>query len=65
MVDWKLSEKIEYLPKDMWGNMGFDYLKTEDVKEFIRLLKEKINAINRNEELEIGYIDELAGEKLK
>ena len=38
----------------------------EDVKEFIRLLKEKIKKLlNRREDLELSYIDELAGDKLK
>ena len=64
MSEFNLSEKIqmdsEYLDWEM--------LKIEDVKEFIRLLKEEMNdddSLDYSTQVEIERkIDKLAGEKL-
>jgi len=49
-------------------NYGTDCYLEEDVKEFIRLLKETylyFHEGNRNEKLMLDAIDKLAGDKLK
>jgi hypothetical protein len=46
-----LSDKKEYLPKDCYGNLGFDYFNLNDVKEAIKELKEEID--NQN----VGHYD--------
>jgi len=78
--NFNLSEKIEYgLREEKMGNTlikrdNFESVDVEDVKEFIRLLKEKIDLkcsagktfhgsrIGRNQIIQI--IDKLAGDKL-
>ena len=62
MKEFNLSEKI------MSWEGDFKSIKKEDVKEFIRLLKEGIHQFNETELGDIGrneFIDKLAGEKLK
>jgi hypothetical protein len=69
MTEFNLSEKSAgfYFPKS--GKKS--YYSEEDVKEFIRLLKEKGKCKNPSQNREIIYllsekeIDELAGDKLK
>mgnify|MGYP007099617977 CR=1 FL=1 len=65
-MEFNLSEKINGENKD-----GFGHLWTEDVKEFIRLLKEDVNKIQNslrmsyNAQIQIhNAIDKLAGDKL-
>ena len=55
LEEFNLSEQIF----DM--NMGYDAILVQDVKEFIRLLKEELpdNPDKRNE-----FIDKIAGDKL-
>ena len=62
--NWNLSEKIECLPKDCYGNLGFYYLTLEDVKEFIRLLKENVLCYNESKELMLKELNQLAGKEL-
>jgi hypothetical protein len=58
MTDFNLSDKIYENATDM----GLDVVYTDDLKEFIRLLKEEIvNGIIINPEQKIN---KLAGEKL-
>ena len=66
--EFNLSEKIETANLDMEVWEEFDFLDVEDVKEFIRLLKEELDdRIRSNTANEIcnEIIDKLAGEKLK
>jgi len=76
--NWNLSEKIR---SELYGEYNSviddtefhpeDSLKVKDVKEFIKLLKEKGKCKNPSQNGEIIYllsekeIDELAGERLK
>lgn len=62
-----LSDKTE----EVEDRKGFEYsvIPTEDVKEFIKELKESFNSYNfsidENTEQELkGFIDKLAGEEL-
>ena len=70
-TEFNLSEKRFYteigFDKDMEMQIGWQYLE-EDVKEFIRLLKERFGEwIYETEDLACAFsiIDKLAGEKLK
>lgn len=66
MTSFNLSEKIMRISKKY---RDFDCIDIKDVKEFIRLLKEKCN--KNCDECPFAYIngkceiDKLAGEKLK
>lgn len=54
------------------GSIRFDFFKEEDVKEFIRLLKEEVKSniagsdkfYDDNPENLLDFIDKLAGDKL-
>ena len=57
--EFNLSEKIEFE-----GDGGVDWLKIKDVKEFIRLLKEKLRNFYGKNCSWLNEIDKLAGEEL-
>ena len=59
MTEFNLSDKIE----NTHFNEPIDMLKAEDVKEFIKELKEGIHW-QMDGEMVIDLIDELAGDKL-
>lgn len=67
--EFNLSDKRKvYNWKCSCGNSGATsllYYPEEDVKEFIRLLKEKVLCYNESKELMLKELDKLAGEKLK
>lgn len=72
-MEFNLSEKIE-THIDM-GDMGygdgcshaeeFKFVRIEDVKEFIRILKEEMNGIFEEYPGALKKLNELAGEQLK
>jgi len=62
MDNWNLSEKIE---DASYVHFQKDMIPTEDVKEFIRLLKKNVLCYNESKELMLKELDKLAGEKLK
>ena len=49
-----LSDKKEYLPKDCYGNLGFDYFNFNDVKEAIKKLKDTITKNDTQHYIEYG-----------
>lgn len=55
------KEKPLILKEKAWDNLyyGFQY---EDVKEAVERLKDKISRLNRREDLELSYIDEIFGD---
>jgi hypothetical protein len=57
-----LSESIFLV--DANDRIETEMIKLEDVKEFIRLLKEFMQGNSKEEPVIIGKLDELAGEKL-
>ena len=61
MEEFNLSEKIT---SDLY-NCGETVLQVEDVKEFIRRLKERVKNQLETMETVDEIIDKLAGEKLK
>ena len=66
-TEFNLSEKICRMKADPWGkleNFREDVVKKEDVKEFIRRLKEELDE-RRGVEGTKKLIDKLAGDKLK
>lgn len=75
MKEFDLSEKIKTKHEFNYAHQGFhsdpELLEVTDVKEFIRLLKEKGKCKNPSQNGEIIYllsekeIDKLAGEKLR
>ncbi len=71
MNEWNLSDKrrtvlLKLLEAYLDGEQADIILRlvSDQDREFIRRLKDKIKKLNRNEELELGYTDELAGEAL-
>lgn len=65
MIDFCLSDKIA---SDLWASGYDDMLHVEDVKEFIKQLKERFEHFGRLECSSSAYIneiDKLAGVSLK
>jgi len=65
--EFNLSESIFPMPTNPQASNFIDMLTLDDVKEFIRLLKEGIHDFNETELGDMGrnnFIDKLAGEKL-
>lgn len=62
--EWNLSDKIQ---EEAIGHNRCDAIITDDVKEFIRRLKQNIQAIGdltKDEKRIMEWIDKLAGDKL-
>ena len=63
--EFNLSEKIENLDGDGWG----DWCKAEDIKEFIKRLKARLWELDEAPVLELcdvlEEIDKLLGEKFR
>jgi len=62
-MTFNLSDKFT----DSRDDSGYGYIAIEDVKEFIRLLKESLIWLTKQSDYEqaIMFIDKLAGDKLK
>ena len=64
MTEFNLSERIWETPNMTGVQIGEEVISKEDVKEFIKLLKEEID-FHMPKDIIIETIDKLAGDKLK
>ena len=67
--EFNLSEKIFHMKRTLnlktKEKEDFDFVKKEDVKEFIRLCEDDSEEINGKSYIRISKMQKLAGEKLK